>query len=133
MILMLQSPYILIEGIDADIALWHLASPSMKPFLRSLIASTHKLVLSKPVEKGSSNIPDNSTLPKFTKLDEVEIYGFYPNLTKWLYLNRTISMGWVLLLFQKSSRFTLSSRKTVSNSWFGCSLYLSFFPQFNSV
>ena len=96
-VLQAHPPYVIIDDVDAELALWALwrmCFDDKNTFLRTLIISTHRLVMSKPAEYSISNPPVGSFPPNFTNLKEVEIFGFYPDLNKWFYRNRAISMGW---------------------------------------
>lgn len=86
-------PYVIIDDVDAGQALYRMNTMMKSPLLQVLIASTHRLVLSKPAET-LRHFPELGSIPKFTNLKEVEIFGFYPDLRVWLYRNRTIAMGW---------------------------------------
>ena len=92
-VLLKQLVQVLIDNADADIALSRMGS-QMSPFLQNLIAATPKIVMSRPAEIGACILPSDRTPPKFSRLEHVEIFGFYPNLPKWLYQYRKVSMGW---------------------------------------
>jgi hypothetical protein len=93
-VLIAQPTYVLFDDVDADVALYRMGSPLMSPFLRTLIASATKLIMSKPGEDMFYRAPPDYSLPRFDNLEVVEIFGFYPSLRKWLYRNRIITMGW---------------------------------------
>jgi hypothetical protein len=93
-ILLEEPKYVIIERANAAGALKMMESLSMNPFLRKLIASANRLVMSSPGEQYWHGIRPDRLCLHFDKLEEVEVYGFYPNLPQWLYQDRSISMGW---------------------------------------
>lgn len=115
-------------GVDTEAAFYNVASTSMSPFLRDIILSTKKIVLSNPAEDFCRIRPNNlvgGTLPTFNSLEVVEIFGFYPKLSKWLHRNRPVHMGypyWCWKIFGwESNGYATGCRKihlTSAGDWF---------------
>ena len=91
--LLKHPPYVIIDDVDAGLALRRMDTMMKSSLLRVLIASTHRLVLSKPGDI-FGHLYEPGSISKLTNLKEVEIFGFCPDLFVWLYDNRTIVKGW---------------------------------------
>ena len=85
---------VIIEGVDTEKALWEMGSKLKNDFLRHLIASAPKLILSTPAGNFTSPLTLPCLIPNFVNLKEVEVFGFFPDLNNWLLFDRAISVGW---------------------------------------
>jgi hypothetical protein len=82
---------------DTEMAFYDINSSLMSPFLKDLILSTKRLVISSPAEEFRKPIPINLPsrgLSTFANLETVEIFGFYPKLRKWLDRGRAVAPGY---------------------------------------
>ncbi len=81
---MAHPPYVVIDDIDAGVAFSRMGAMIKSSFLRVLIASTHRLVSSKPAEVLRYVPMPGGLIPHFAYLKEVWIFGFCPDLSEWL-------------------------------------------------